>query len=228
MQTVDQTPKPKLCRHCGKILRLLAMPRDLGLLLNVLLYRVPIDAEIGEAWIDKARQHCRMKPERLAELRAGDHARHWPRMIARRAARLAYFKQHGELPPRWMALLPGERDHVNALAGIHRYRKGGLAKLKAKLRKHPETASIKLTNRYMALQHVKSPARREVAIDDLTARLLANLSAGKLTLIEYEALKAMMSPDDGLPGRQAPKTGLSPGSAEKKSAGKLPGEVPQP
>ena len=74
--------KKRLCAACGAevepacpachatLTPLPTKPRDLGLLLNVLTYRVPIEAPITGAWIEKARKHCRMPPERLAELQA--------------------------------------------------------------------------------------------------------------------------------------------------------------
>jgi hypothetical protein len=226
--------KPRTCPHCGKdIPSLPKLPRDLGLVLHCLLYRVPVEAEITEAWIETARKHCRMKPERLAELRAGPHARHWPRMIERRAARLAYFKQHGELPPRWAGLLPGEPDHYEQLAGMHRYRKGGLAKMKARLRKHPDTAGDKLNTRYMSTKRIRSTPRKSAALDDVMARLTAQIGAhaGKLTLREYEALKSVMLPDDALPRRFRKKPpagmGLSAETPGKNAGEEQRGEVPR-
>ena len=212
----DEARKPKLrtCPHCGKVIPLLTkLPRDLGLLLNCLLYRVPIEVEITEAWIETIRKHCRMKPERLAELRTGDHARHWPRMLERRAARLAYFKEHGELPPRWMGLLPGEPDHIASRVGLYLYRKGGLAKMKARLRKHPDTAAAKLNNRYLATNRIRSAPRKSAALDDLLARLSAQIGAqaGRLKLREFERLKALMLPDDALPRRFRRKEGTGMG-----------------
>jgi hypothetical protein len=175
-------------------------------MLNVLIYRVPIEAEITEAWIETVRKHCRMKPERLAELRAGPHARHWPRMLERRAARMTYFKEHGELPPRWAGPLPGESDHVAQLGGARRYRKDGLAKMKARLRKRPDTTGEKLRNRYLATN------RKSAALDDITARLAAQVGtqAGKLKLREYNALKRVMLPDNALPRqfRKKPPAGM--------------------
>lgn len=228
-----RVPKPRICPNCGKeIPRLPKKPRDLSLLLHVLLYRVPLEVEITEAWIEMVRTHCRMKPERLSELRAGPHARHWPRMIERRAARLAYFKQHGKLPPRWMALLPGEHDHDAALEGLRRYRKGGLAKIKARLRKHPDTAWQKLTTRYMSTKRIRSVPRKSAALDDTMARFMAQLGAstGRLKLKEYEALKTVMLPDDALLRRSHKKTGeigLVVGSAANNTGGELPRNVPQ-
>jgi len=207
----DEAHKPKLrtCPHCGKeIPNLSKLPRDLGLMLHCLLYRLPVEAEITEASIETARKHCKMKPERLAELRTGDHARHWPRMLQRRAARLAYFKQHGELPPRWAGLLPGEPDHYKQLAGIYRYRKGGLAKMKARLRKQPNTIWDKLTTRYLSAKRIRSAPRKSAALDDIMARLTAQMGAqaGKLTLRQFEALKSIMMSDDALPRRFRKKT----------------------
>lgn len=194
------TAQPRLCPHCGKAIpKLVRKPRDLGLLLNALIYRVPVDSEITEGWIQKAREHCRMKPERLAELRSEAHSRHWPRMLERRAARLAYFKQHGKLPPRWMPLLPGEPNRTAQLQGFYRYRKGGLAKLKARMRKRPDAASVKLHNRHLATRRIRSESRRMQALDACLAQLVANLEArnGKLTLAEYEALKPFMQEKTG-------------------------------
>lgn len=227
-------PRPRTCPHCGKEIPLLTkLPRDLGLLVHFLMYRVPVEAEITEAWIEIARKHCRMKPERLANLRAGDHARHWPRMLERRAARLAYFKAHGDLPPRWLGLLPGEPNHYSQLVGLRRYRKGGLAKLKSRLRKHPDTAGAKLTNRYLATRRLRSTTRKSTALDDVLARLTALIGAqaGKLKLAQYEALQAVMLREDALPRRFRKKNNAAMGcDAEQspKTAGRERGrDVPQ-
>ena len=86
-------------------------PRDLGLVLWCLLYRVPVEKEITEQWIEVARKHCRMSPDRLLDLRTDPvHSRHWDRLEAKREARLAYYQKHGELPPKGSPLLPGEPD----------------------------------------------------------------------------------------------------------------------
>ncbi len=228
---MNETPAPprkhKVCPHCKKeILPLPPKPRDLGLLLNVLLYRVPVEAELTDAWIEVARKHCRMKPERLADLRADPHARHWHHTQERRAARLAYFKQHGELPDRWMPLLPGEPDRSAQISALHRYRKGGLAKLKARLRKRPESTEAKLNNRYQATKHIRSQKRKGAALDDVMARLVANLGAkaGKLKLAEYEDLKSVMLPVDALPRRFRRKV-KDTGSAAERPGEKARGEA---
>jgi hypothetical protein len=195
-------PWPRICPHCGRAIQRLAIkPRDLGLLLNALIYRVPIETQITELWIEAARKHCRMKPERLAELRQGDHARHWPRMIERRAARLAFFRTHGKAPSPGTPLLPGEPGHDSQLAGLRRYRKGGLAKLKAKWRKHPVTTATKLMNRHQILHRLDSKLQKAEAFKDNFAWDLLCADGGKLTLAEYDALRYLTLGDDAFPNR---------------------------
>ncbi len=236
--TDPENPIIRICPHCGKgIARLPRTPRDLSLLLNVLIYRVPVELEISEGWIEVARRHCKMTPERLAVVRSGLFARLWPRMNQRRAARLAYLKEHGELPPRWKGLLPGEPDHYRQMAGAHRYRKGGLAKMKSRLRKHPDTAADKLATRYRAANRIKSLPRKSAALDDITARLAAKLGAqtGKLSLRQYETLKALMLPDDAPRYRDRKKSKggsihssreISPKSAGEEASADVPLHVP--
>jgi len=228
-----EKPRPRTCPHCGKeIPTLPRKPRDLGLLLNVLLYRVAIDAEITEPLIEKVRQHCRMKPERLAELRKEPHARFWRLMLQRRAARLAYFREHGELPPRWMPLLPGDRDHGAAMNGLRRYRKGGLARMKSQLRKHPDKVGQKLSHRYLKAKRIRSHYRRNSVLDQVTAELLAILGAqtGKLSLREYEALQTAIICADTRSKRRRKKPGgigLDAGNPAPKEAGlEPPAQVP--
>jgi hypothetical protein len=191
-------PKARICPHCCKeIPKLPTKPRDLGLLLHWLIYSVPCENPLTEELIETARNHCRMMPERLAVLRAEPHARHWPRMQERRAARLAYFRQHGKLPPPGLPLLPGEPYRLKQIDGFYRYRKGGLAKLKARVRKRQESANVKLANLYMKTKRLKSPARKSAALDDVLVRLVTHTQAatGKLTLADYEELKPAMRPD---------------------------------
>jgi hypothetical protein len=152
-------------------------------------------------------------------------------MLARREARLAYFKEHGKFPPRWKGLLPGEPDHYERLAGFHRWRKGGLAKIRARLRKHPNTQWQKLANRYQATTRIRSKPRKSAALDDVMARFLANLGAktGKLTLKEFEALKPIMLADDALPRRFRKKrrTGSAASADKQNESGEEPQKVPQ-
>jgi hypothetical protein len=166
-------------------------------MLHFLLYRVPCEKPIDQAQIEAARKHCRMTPERLAVLRAPPHDRHWRRMLQRRAVRLAYFKQHGKLLPPGTRLLPDEQDHSAQIDGFRRYRKGGLAKLKARLRKRPEAAHARLERRYIALKHFRSESRKNASLNDILARLLANQQAasGELTLAEFEKLRSVMRPN---------------------------------
>jgi hypothetical protein len=196
MLTEPRKPAIRTCPHCGKIIpRLPTKPRDLGLLLHWLVYTVPCEKPMNELLIEGARKHCRMTPERLAVLRLVPHDRHWRRMDERRAARLLHFKIHGTLPQPGIPLIPGEASRFHQINAFRRYRKGGLAKLKARLRKHPDTANLKLANRYLATKRIKCPSRKLAAIDDCLARLLANYNAGKMSLAEFEALKGGMLPE---------------------------------
>ena len=187
----------RICPHCGKIiLKLPTKPRDLGLLLHWLVYSVPCETPITEQVIEAAREHCRMTSERLAVLRAAPHDRHWPRMQERRAARLAYFTQHGKLPPPGLPLLPGEPYRLKQIDGFYRYRKGGLAKLKSRVKKRQESATVKLENLYLKTKRLKSPARKSAALDDVLIRLVTHTQAatGKLTLAEYRGTGARHAP----------------------------------
>ncbi len=207
-------PRP-VCPHCGKeIPRLIRAPRDLGLLLNCLLYRVPPEEEITEGWIERFRLHCRMKPERLAELRGKPFARFWQRIAVRRAARLAYFKQHGEFPPSWKGLLPGEPDHQERLEGARRYRKSGLPQLKAKLRRNPDKPFNELMQRYAATGRIRSWRRRAAALDVVGARIkaLVGMQLGTLTLREFEALKRVVMAEKELYKRRRKWTAPAPGA----------------
>ena len=47
-------------------------PRDLGLLLHALTYRVPVEDKITKKWIETARKHCKVKPERLVVFQGED------------------------------------------------------------------------------------------------------------------------------------------------------------
>ena len=99
-------------------------------------------------------------------------------MLNRRKAIRDHVKKFGELPGRWEALLPGEPDRFPQLFGAWRYRKGGCAKLKARLRKHPETASKKLATLYQWTKRLRSPTRKSRALDDVLLRLAAHSKAG--------------------------------------------------
>jgi hypothetical protein len=195
---LTEPPKPAIrtCPHCGKIiLRLPTKPRDLGLLLHWLVYSVSCEKPMTELLIEEARKHCRMTLERLAALRVTPNDRHWRRMEERRAARLLHFERYGKLPQPGIPLIPGEPERFHQINAFRRYRKGGLAKLKARLRKHPETAEVKLANRYQATKRIKRPSRKLAAIDDCLARSLANYNAGKMSLAGFEALKDGMLPE---------------------------------
>lgn len=220
---MSDTPAPaRICPHCGKALpKPIRPPRDLKLLKHHLIYAIPIEAEITEAVIEQARRHCRMKPERLAEFRTGIHARHWARMLERRAARLAYFKTHGKEPPPWMPLFPGENDHRAFLEGALRYRFGGLAKLKATLRRNPEAGTDELLRRYLAARGIPNPKRREAALDQVAARLVAYVKArkGEITLAEFDRLTGYIMADEVIARRARKEAKRKPkGTGSTKTA----------
>jgi hypothetical protein len=155
-------------RHPSRIVmmkrRQTPKPRDLGLLLWCLLYRVPIEEKITKRWIEAARKHCRMSPERLTTLRQGMHARHWCRLRERRARRLIYFRKHGEIPHGWTPPAPGEQDRSKQVQAMRLYWHTR-AKAKARIRKRPKAATAKLTNAYFAARRIRSKARRSAAMD---------------------------------------------------------------
>ena len=192
-----------ICRHCGKAIRRTPKPRDLGLFLNVLTYRVPVTEKITDKWIETIRKHCRMKPERLATLRGEEYSRLWGFAQQKRDRRLAFLKEHGEPPPYgWTPPAPDEPDHSAAVLGMKTYRRT-VAQLKAKQRRHPDTQSEKLLNRFLATRKIRSPTRRMEALMDVEARLLIQwkIEQGELTLDDCRAIKAFLLPDDELPRR---------------------------
>jgi hypothetical protein len=148
---------------------------------------------------------------------------------------IEYFKQHGRRPDPWEPLLPGEPDRSWQLAALRHYRKGGLAKLKARMRKSPNTQSDKLANRYLATRKIRSKSRKSAALDDVLARFVANTVAqtGKITLAEYERYRTLMLPDDELPRRfrrdkkQSAATGSTPEPTDKNARAEGSSEVPQ-
>ena len=192
-------PACPVCR--ATLARLPVKPRDLGLLLNVLLYRVPIEAETTEEWIETARKHCRMKAERLAELRAGPHARHWRNMAEKRARRLAWMQEQGTPPPwGWTPPATGEPDHEEAVLALRLYWKK-VRPVLAKLKRRPEAQGDKITNRYLATRKIRSPSRKLAALNDVEARLVMqwNLERGeRVSVRDFLTLRSQMLPDDSL------------------------------
>lgn len=170
-------------------------PRDLGLLLWCLLYRVPIDAEITPQWIEVARKHCKMSPDRLNEVKEDPALQHhWERMDAKRAARRRYFKKHGEAPPKGYPLLPGEPDRTVQVMALQEYWQT-VAKLKARNRKKPNAQDKKLLNRYRAIRRLQSSHSKLEALNDIEARFLMDLKArtGNLSMQDYRLLRSMIS-----------------------------------
>jgi hypothetical protein len=124
-----------------------------------------------------------------------------------------------------MPLLPGESAHFRQMDGYFRYRKGGLAKLKARLRKRLGSTYEKLTNLYLKTKRLKSPARKSAALDDVLMRIFAAQQAktGKLTLAEFEELRLLMRPDKSWLKRQRRQMRSGPENSYQKTQGE-----PQP
>ncbi|MFC1453164.1 hypothetical protein ACFLSJ_07485 [Verrucomicrobiota bacterium] len=193
-----QAKNPMVCPHCGKPIRKAKIPRDGALLLHALTYRVPIQEQITEKWIETARKHCKMKPERLAELRGKPYARYWTYMEDKRKRRQEWLKETGEVPPAgWTPPRPDEPDHTNAVAAMKAYRKS-VAKLKAKQRRNPDAQMDKLVNRYLSTKRYKSSSSKFAALDDIEARLILQwrIQSGDLTMDEFYTLQESMLPED--------------------------------
>lgn len=229
MPDESQKPKPVVCPHCGKAIRKTTKPRDLGLLLNVLLYRVPIEAAITPAWIETARKHCRMAQARLAELRGEPYSRFWRYMTDKRARRLAWTQEQGAPPPwGWTPPAPGEPDHNEAVLALRLYWKK-VRPILAKLRRRPDAEADKLTNRYLATRKIRSRSRKLAALNDVEARLVMqwNLErGGRVSVRDFLMLQSQMLPDDSLRRfkKKPVRMGLSAGSPEKNAGGKPSGE----
>jgi len=191
--------QPKLCPHCGKPIRQAQKPRDLGLLLHVLTYYFPLEQEIGEAEIERARQHCKMKQDRLALFQSGPYRRFWEYMEEKRTRRREWAREHGQVPPfGWTPPKEGEPDRTNAIAALKRYRKT-LAREKARYRRNPQAQTQKLVNRLKTYRRrFRSTESKLQAIEDLEARLAiqVRIEEGDLPFREYNSLRSMTLPDD--------------------------------
>ena len=193
---MKKTPKPRICRHCGKPIRMEPKPRDLGLLLHALTYRVPVKDKITKEWIEAARKHCRMNLERLIKLQGEDYKRFWGYMEDRRSRRLAWLKETGEMPPYgWTPLQDCEPDRTKAVIGMRAYRHT-LAKLKARYRRNPNSQSDQLYKRYLATQKIRSPSKKLEALNDVQARLLlqSKIESGEVTMNDYLTLNSAIQP----------------------------------
>lgn len=187
-------PQAKICPHCGKETRLTPKPRDLGLLLHALVYRVPIEDQITEEWIEITRRHCRMTSERLAELRSAPHARHWRYLVEKRERRLAWAKDHGQAPT-YTPLAPGEHSHAAALRGLRTYWKT-IRPILAKMKRRPAAQWTKVANRYLAARAKCDQSGDLAAAYQCEAQLAFDLKAmeGTLCARDFQSLKdAFMS-----------------------------------
>ncbi len=215
--------KPRLCPHCGRETRLTMKPRDLGLLLHALTYRVPVEDQITEEVIENVRQHCHMKPERLAELRSAPHARHWRYLIEKRDRRLAWTKEHGK-PPAYVPLAPGERDHSAAMRGMRVYWKA-VRPILAKMKRRPAAQWTKIANRYLAARASCDKSGDLAAAFAAEAQFALDLKAmkGMLTVQDFKDLKdALMSVATKRSSKaSAAETGVVGGRVELCALGKL-------
>jgi hypothetical protein len=83
--------------------------RRIRLALWFMLYRVPLDVDIGNdfGWQVSCANHLKLHWKTFEALRT-DFPRHWQRMLDKRARRLAYARKHGGCPPGWTPNAPGE------------------------------------------------------------------------------------------------------------------------
>lgn len=195
----------RICPNCGKpIPRLPTKPRDLGLLLHTLTFRVPVEEPINEAWIETARRHCHMSVSRLAELRAEPHTRHWRYMAEKRARRLAWMQEHGIPPPYgWTPPVPGIPEHTRAVVAMRLYWKK-VRPIIAKLKRRPDAQRAKMLNRYLATRNIRSRSRRLGALNDVEARLVMQWDlehGGRMSVRDFLALQGNMLADNALPRR---------------------------
>jgi hypothetical protein len=82
-------------------------PKKYALACWWLTYRVPVESEIIPALIEEAAKRARMDDATFAMCRA-QWPKAWERMLAKRAVRLAFLREHGEDPPEGWAPLPGD------------------------------------------------------------------------------------------------------------------------
>lgn len=133
-----------------------------------------------------------MSPERLVQLRGPAFARHWHRMEEKRDRRATYCRTHGHVPTGWTPPAPGEQDRTRQVLAMQHYWHTR-AKLKARLRKHPDAMSAKLMNAYLAAQRIRSRPRRAAALAVVESMLFDNVLGGshELSFREFRDLQAL-------------------------------------
>ncbi len=229
--TPPPRPAARRCSCCGAEQHAKPIkPRDVGLLLWCLLHRVPVEVDpLTEQWIEVARKHVRMSPERLAEIRTGPLHVYWDRMLEKRARRLAYFREHGYVPPRWTPLEPGEQDRSASVLALRLYWKR-VRPIIAKMRKHPDTQQQKLMTRYLHTKRLKAKARKLAALGNVLVRLAMQWEAqtGKLTLQDYLAFARAIIEDRPKAKRAPAQMGLAGETPRKNAREQHPAEVVSP
>jgi hypothetical protein len=154
--------KPMTCPHCGGEVRRPNKPRDLGLFLHALCYRVPVHVqEITPEIIEAVRKHCKMTPKRLEELKGPDYIRFWEYMEDRRERRRKWMEETGEVPAYgWTPKKPGEQDRGNAVLSMHLHRMCA-AKIKKHLKEKPEKYEDIITNTFNEAKKFKGVRRMQ-------------------------------------------------------------------
>jgi len=173
-------------------------PRNLGLMLWYLVYRVPVLDKLTDAWVLKAREHCRMSSERYQKLQDPEYAIHWNRMRGRRQRRLEYYQENGSVPDGWSPPGPGEPDRSKQVAAMKLHRKL-LAPKRALFRKMKQGKDKRFwawhTKRYLRSRKIRNRAERLAELDVLEALMFERVLADKLTLEDFQDLGSIIEMD---------------------------------
>lgn len=171
---------PKLCPHCGKPIRRPTKPRDLGMLLHALCYRVPVHMDITPDVIEVARKHCHMTAGRVKEMQGPDYARFWDYMLDRRKRRREYFQETGEIPPPgWTPRKKGEPDRGKAVLAMTLHRTC-VARMKKHIRAGSTVYDDRITQHFEKARKLRGPAKMNAYQEVLTMiHLHTKLAAGK-------------------------------------------------
>jgi hypothetical protein len=96
-----------------------------------LLYQTPIDAEIDERWELAACKHAKLTSAEYLQAKA-KYPQWWDKMLQKRARRLAYYREHGQIRKGWTPPDPNNKDRRQQIDPIHvhlKRRKSETAKL---------------------------------------------------------------------------------------------------
>jgi hypothetical protein len=104
-------------------------PKNYALACWWLTFHVPIEVEAIEAYSRQAAERARMDYGTFTAC-VLKWPKPWARMLAKRAARLAYVREHGERPPYHWARLPGDGRSGNVPVLAQKRRLSTLRKLR--------------------------------------------------------------------------------------------------